>query len=265
MRPGWSRKKEVGGKNMHGKTMKEIDGLQKEINKFRPLPRSALKQLRDYYRIGLTYSSNALEGNSLTETETKIVLEEGITIGGKSLRDHYEAIGHSEAYDYLFRLSKKRIISEENILELHRLFYYRIDKENAGVYRKVPVIIAGVDAKFPPPSKIKPLMKELVKEIPSLMKKNHPVEYSALLHVRLVNIHPFIDGNGRAARLLMNLALLQAGYVITIIPPILRREYLDSLKASNRGDNTPFINLITTMVYESQKDYLRILQALNER
>ena len=265
MRSGLSRKKGEGGKNMHGKTVKEIDGLQKEINKFSPLPRNALKQLRDHYRIGLTYSSNALEGNSLTETETKIVLEKGITIGGKPLKDHYEAIGHSEAYDYLFQLSKKRIISEENILEFHRLFYYRIDQENAGVYRKVPVIIAGVNLKFPPPSKINPLMKEFVREIPSLMEKNHPVEYSALLHLRLVNIHPFIDGNGRTARLLMNLALLQAGYVITIIPPILRREYLDSLKASNRGDNRPFIDLIMTMVYESQKDYLRILQALNER
>ncbi len=250
---------------MYGKTVKEMDSLQKEINKFRPLRRNALKQLRDYYRVGLTYSSNALEGNSLTETETKIVLEEGITIGGKPLKDHYEAIGHSEAYDYLFQLSKKKIITEENVLQFHRLFYYRIDKENAGVYRKVPVIITGADVKFPPPSKIKSLMHKFVGEIPLLMKKNHPVEYSALLHLRLVNIHPFIDGNGRAARLLMNLALIQTGYVITIIPPILRREYLDSLKASNRGDNKPFFDLIIRMVYESQKDYLRILQALNER
>ncbi len=250
---------------MYEKTVREVDELQKEINTYRPLSRNALKQLREYYRIGLTYSSNALEGNSLTETETKIVLEEGITIGGKPLKDHYEAIGHGEAYDYLFRLSKKKNITEEDILEFHKLFYYRIDKENAGTYRKVPVIIAGLDVKFPPPSKIKPLMQEFVKEIPSLMEKNHPVEYSSLLHLRLVNIHPFIDGNGRTARLLMNLALLQAGYVITIIPPILRREYLDSLKASNRGDNKPFIDLMIKMVCESQKDYLRILQTLNER
>jgi len=248
-----------------GKTIKQVDTLQKEINKYRPLPRNALKQLREYYRIGLTYSSNALEGNSLTETETKIVLEEGITIGGKPLRDHYEAIGHSEAYDRLFRFSKKRTITEENILEFHRLFFYRIDKNNAGVYRKVPILLAGVDVKFPPPSKIKTLMQEFVREIPLLMEKRHSVEYSALLHLRLVNIHPFIDGNGRTARLLMNLALLQAGYVITIIPPVLRREYLDSLRASNRGDNKPFIDLIVTMVYESQKDYLRILQTLNEK
>lgn len=249
---------------MFGKTIKEIDALQKEINQFRPLPRQALKQLKEYYRVGLTYSSNALEGNSLTETETKIVLEDGITIGGKPLRDHYEAAGHSEAYDHLFTLSKNRDITEENILEFHRLFYYRIDQENAGVYRKVPVILTGADVKFPPPGKIKSLMQDFAREIPALMEQNHPVEYSALLHLRLVHIHPFIDGNGRTARLLMNLALLQGGYVITIIPPVLRPEYLDSLKAGNRGDNQPFIALIRTMVYESQKDYLRILQALSE-
>ena len=157
------------------------------------------------------------------------------------------------------------MITEEDILEMHKLFYYRIDKKNAGVYRRVPVIITGVDFKFPPPSKIKSLMQEFLKEIPLLRKKCHPVEFSALLHLRLAHIHPFVDGNGRAARLLMNLALLQAGYVITIIPPILRREYLDSLKASNRGDNKPFINLIVAMVYESQKDYLRMLETLNEK
>jgi Fic family protein len=250
---------------MYTRTIKEVDALQREINKFRPLSRNALKQLKEYYRIGLTYSSNALEGNSLTETETKIVLEEGMTIGGKPLKDHLEAMGHSEAYDQLYKLSKNKVIAEEDILEMHKLFYYRIDKKNAGVYRKVPVIITGTDVKFPPPSKIKPLMHEFTRKIPLLRKKYHPVDYSALIHLRLVHIHPFIDGNGRAARLLMNLALLQTGYVITIIPPILRREYLDSLKASNRGDNKPFINLITAMVYESQKDYLRILQTLNEK
>ena len=250
---------------MYTHTIKEVEALQKEINEYRPLSRHALKQLKEYYRIGLTYSSNALEGNSLTETETKIVLEEGITIGGKPLKDHFEAMGHSEAYDYLYKLFRKKIITEENILELHKLFYYRIDKKNAGVYRKVPVIITGVDFKFPPPSKIKPLMQEFLKEIPLLRKKYHPVEHSALLHLGLAHIHPFVDGNGRAARLLMNLALLQSGYVITIIPPVLRREYLDSLKASNRGDTKPFINLIAAMVYESQKDYLRILETLNEK
>ncbi|MBI4595853.1 MAG: Fic family protein [Candidatus Tectomicrobia bacterium] len=242
----------------------EIDALQKGINQFRPLSSHALKQLKEYYRIGLTYTSNALEGNSLTETETRIVLEEGITIGGKPLKDHFEAIGHSEAYDHLYKLAGKAVITERDLLELHILFYYRIDRESAGVYRKVPVIIAGVDVQFPPPSKIKPLMQAFIKEIPVLKETHHAVEYAALLHLKLVAIHPFIDGNGRIARLLMNLALLQTGYVITLIPPVMRNEYLESLKAGNRGDNSRFLNLILNLVYESQKEYLRLLRTLHE-
>lgn len=245
--------------------IKKIDQQQEEINQYRPLDRNILKQLKEYYRIGLTYSSNALEGNSLTETETKIVIEEGITIGGKSLRDHYEAIGHSEAYDLLYKLIKNKGIKEENILKLHKLFYYRIDPGNAGKYRKVPVIITGSDVKFPPPGKISVLMKEFVNNIPLLQKKYHPVEYSALLHKEFITIHPFIDGNGRTARLLMNLALLQSGYVIAVIPPVLRKEYLESLKKCDKGDNIPFINLILTMVCECQKEYLRLLRTLNEK
>src|SRR3989339_2164733 len=105
--------------------LKENDELRERINAYRPLSENAVQQLREYYRIGLTYSSNAIEGNSLTETETKIVIEDGITIGGKPLRDHYEAIGHSEAYDLLHRLAKNKEITENDILDLHRLFYYR--------------------------------------------------------------------------------------------------------------------------------------------
>ncbi|MBI3535430.1 MAG: Fic family protein, partial [Deltaproteobacteria bacterium] len=112
--------------------IKEIDKLNKQIDEFRPINKALLKQIKEYFRIGLTYSSNAIEGNTLTETETKIVLEDGLTIAGKPLKDHYEVSGHSEAYDMIYDFSKKRTISEKEILEIHRLFYYRIDKENAG-------------------------------------------------------------------------------------------------------------------------------------
>ncbi len=119
----------------------QIDALQKQIESFRPLSSSALAQIKEYFRVGLTYSSNALEGNTLTETETKVVLEDGLTIAGKPLKDHYEASGHSEAFDAIYNLAKKKTFSEKDILQIHRLFYYRIDKQNAGHYRKVPVII----------------------------------------------------------------------------------------------------------------------------
>lgn len=247
---------------MYDNKIKQIDILKKEIAQIRPLKSKILKQLKEYYRIGLTYSSNALEGNSLTETETKIVLEEGITIGGKLLKDHYEVVGHAQAYDYLYRILEKEKIEENDILQLHRLFYYRIDVENAGKYRNEQVYITGTDFLPPKPEQIPRLMKEFVENLPKKQKEYHEIEFAALLHLNFVTIHPFIDGNGRCARLLMNLALLKTGYVVTIIPPILRNEYISSIKtAQMTKDNTVFINFISNMVYEGMKDYLRLISA----
>ncbi|MHB9098246.1 MAG: Fic family protein [Syntrophales bacterium] len=240
--------------------LKKIDALKDKIDAHRPLDGRMLKQIREYFRIGMTYSSNALEGNSLTETETKIVIEDGITIGGKPVRDHLEALGHSEAYDFLFRLAKNQDITEANIKELHRLFYYRIDAKQAGKYRKRRVIITGTDFIPPAPERIPELMKVFVGRIPAIRAERHPVEFAAVIHKELVTIHPFIDGNGRAARLLMNLALLQAGYPVAIIPPVLRRDYLDTLNKTHKGGDKPFVNFIAGVCYESAKEYLRLLE-----
>jgi len=245
--------------------IKDVDKLQKEINKYRPLSPHAVSQLKEYYRISLTYSSNAIEGNSLTEIETKVILEDGLTIGGKSVREHQEAIGHSEAYDLLHTFAQTKTITEKDIKELHRMFYYRIDEANAGEYRKKRVIISGSEFEPPAPNKVSALMKKLVKAVPSMREQYHPVEFAALFHKEFVEIHPFIDGNGRTARLLMNLSLLQDGYVITLIPPVLRSEYIRYLESSHKGNITPFINFISSMVYESQRDYLRLLQAVEEK
>lgn len=240
--------------------LKKIDALRDKIGTHRPLDSHMLKQVREYFRIGMTYSSNALEGNSLTETETKIVIEDGMTIGGKPVRDHLEALGHSEAYDLLFRLAKNRDITEANVKELHRLFYYRIDPKQAGKYRKRRVIITGTDFIPPAPEKIPALMITFDERLPDQRTKHHPVEFAAIIHKEFVTIHPFIDGNGRVARLLMNLTLLQAGYPVAIIPPVLRREYLDTLNKTHKGDDGPFINFISSVCYESAKEYLRLLE-----
>lgn len=245
----------------------EVDEAKKQIEKYRPLDKHACEQLKEYYRIRFTYSSNAIEGNSLTETETKIVLEDGITIGGKPLKDHYEAVGHRDAYDLLYKLSGNDGVTEKNILDLHKLFYYRIDNKQAGKYRKVQVFITGSDFSPPSAGDVPRLMKKLTESLPALKEKYHPVEYAALLHLELVTIHPFVDGNGRTARLLMNLALLQTGYVITIIPPVLRQVYISAI-AKSQGkikDIKSFVNFISAMVYESQQDYLRMLNALNRK
>ncbi len=238
------------------------DKLQEIIRAHRPLDAYEVMQLKEYYRIGLTYSSNALEGNSLTESETKAVLEDGITIGGKPLKDHFEAIGHSDAFDLLYKLAESREITENDILGLHRLFYYRIDTDSAGKYRERNVIITGTDFTPPTPTEIPPAMQEFIGRFPSL-RQLHPIEYAAMLHLNLVTIHPFIDGNGRTARLLMNLALLQAGFPITIIPPIIRGDYISALRDSNKGNDKPFFNFITCCVWESQKEYLRMLKSLD--
>lgn len=248
--------------NKYENRFSEVDRLQEQIAALRPLCPHDLQQLKEYYRVGLTYSSNALEGNSLTESETKVVLEDGLTIGGKPLKDHYEAAGHSESFDLLYKLSKNVDITENNILNLHKLFYYRIDSKLAGKYRDRMVIITGTD--FIPSSHVDvPAKMQEFSEKIATMKKLHPVIYAARLHAELVTIHPFIDGNGRTARLLMNLALMQYGYPITVIPPILRSDYIEAVKETNKGDFRLFDNFISCLVWEAQRDYLRLVKALD--
>src|SRR4030066_694207 len=115
--------------------LNKIDSLKFALDGYRPFSEHVVKQLRDYYRIGLTYTSNAIEGNTLTESETKVVIEDGLTIGGKSIREHSEAIGHARAYDHIYSLLNKAL-PEEDVLYLHRLFFQQIEPENAGKYRQ---------------------------------------------------------------------------------------------------------------------------------
>lgn len=241
------------------KILAEIDRLQKEINKHRPINKTVLKQIREYYKVGLTYASNAIEGNSLTESETKIVIEDGLTINGKPLKDHFEAIGHGEAYDLMYKLYRDYAIAEADIKKLHELFYYRIDAKNAGKYRKVKVFISGSKYPLPLPENVPGLMADFARKLSAMKKLLHPVDLAARIHKDFVFIHPFVDGNGRVARLLMNLALLQAGYNITIIPPIRRRDYIDALEKA-REDDKPFTAFIAEMVMEAQKDYIRLFE-----
>ncbi|OAT80338.1 Fic family protein [Desulfotomaculum copahuensis] len=238
----------------------KVDYYHKAINEVRPFEGHMLTQLKDYYRIGLTWSSNAIEGNTLTISETKMVLEDGLTVGGHPLRDLYEAVGHGEAYDFMFTLIGKRSITVQDIKAMHRLFYKSIDEGNAGTWRKVNVVVSGSGYAFPVPQEIEKQMRKLEKWVQDKRNNFHPVTFAALLHLKFVTIHPFIDGNGRTGRLIMNLALIQDGFQLAIIPPVLRAEYFDTIRQyQNKGNPAPFYDFIAERVYETQKEIMRLL------
>lgn len=237
-----------------------IDRYKAALDAVRPFEGDTLKELRDYYKIGLTWSSNALEGNTLTISETKVVLEDGLTIGGRPLRDFYETVGHGAAYDFMFTLVGKRRVRVEDVKALHRLFYRQIDEPQAGVWRDRPVIVTGSSYVFPAPADIEREMRELEAWATAERDGLHPVEFAALLHLKLVTVHPFIDGNGRTSRLVMNMALLQDGYQLAIIPPICRSDYLAAIRQYQlHGDSIPFIDFIAERVVESEKEIMRLL------
>ncbi|MDP4143337.1 MAG: Fic family protein [Bacillota bacterium] len=240
---------------------KDIDKKKKLLDSKRPLARSAVENLKKYFDLELTYNSNAIEGNTLTITETKVILEDGLTIGkGKSLREHLEVINHKEAIDYIDDIVSKNIdISERVIKDLHYIILKSIDNKNAGEYRQSNVLISG--------SQHKPvehyLVKERMQELIDWYNKNqdilHPIELAAEFHFRYVYIHPFIDGNGRTARLLMNLILMRNGYPLTVVKTENRDEYMKALeKASIGGKLDDFIYIIKDAVDKSLDIYLYI-------
>ena len=238
--------------------IEKIDRYKNAIDELRPFEGHLLNEIKGYYRIGLTWSSNAIEGNTLTESETKVLLEDGLTIGGKPLRDTFEALGHAKAYDFMFTLLGSRQITEIDALTMHHMFYKDIDPIFAGQYRTKPVIITGSKYAVCKVDRIEAEMKKLFQWAASDRDKYHPVEFAAQLHKRFVFIHPFIDGNGRISRLLMNTALIQDGYILSIIPPVLRQEYINLLEHAHKDDR-PFIDFIAERVLESEKEIMRLL------
>lgn len=190
--------------NISGDFFSKIDDKKKILDSKRPIPRNTLNSLRENYVLEWTYNSNAIEGNTLTLVETKVVLE-GITVGGKSMREHLEVINHKEAIEFLEALAKEdNNLSEFDIKSIHNLVLKGIDNENAGKYRTQNVIISGAKH-IPPESILVPeQMEQLILRYNEWCEKYHPIVVAALLHGEFVKIHPFIDGNGRTSRLLMN-------------------------------------------------------------
>jgi len=238
--------------------IKKAELCHQVINKTRPLEGDMLKQVRDFFRISTTWSSNALEGNTLTISETKVLLEDGITVGGKSLRETLEAYGHSHAYDYMFSLIDEKTILESDIKELHRLFYSGISESKAGVYRTVRVVITGSSYPVCAPDKIGQEIKYLCDWIEKERNNYDPITFAAELHRRFIFIHPFEDGNGRTARLLMNTALIQKGYLPCVISPYIRNDYIQALEGAH-AEPEKFIRFIAEAELETEKDFIRAL------
>lgn len=240
-----------------------VESLRNEWVSCKPLDSLQLSKLQEYFKVQYTYDSNRIEGNTLTLKETHLVLQEGVTISGKSLKDHLEAINHSDAIDFMHDIiTRKEAFTSRVLMQLHQLILQGVDNKHAGVYRTVPVMISGSKHVPPEPYMIPHLMHEYF----DFYEKNrdiiHPVILAAEMHERLVTIHPFIDGNGRVSRLVMNFILLSNGYSVLILKGDTesRLQYYDALeKVQVDGDPAPFHSLIVRHAEESLKQHLSLV------
>jgi Fic family protein len=241
-----------------------IDEKKSRLDALRPLNNEQLNNLKKLYDVDLTYNSNAIEGSTLTYSETKLILNEGLTIGGKKINEHLEAINHKEAIDFIESLSNASTndIKLKEILDIHYLILKGINTSEAGKFRTREVGVRKSDGEiyhFTNPLKVQEQMEQFVIWLQT-QSQIHPVVLATLTHYKFVSIHPFIDGNGRTARLLMNLVLLQNGYPQAVIKVVNRAEYILAIeKAQSENSLDDFYFVIANAVGESLDAYLQIL------
>lgn len=238
--------------------LKQIDEKKALLDSKKPFPRHTLKSLREKLLVEWTYHSNAIEGNTLTLSETKVVLE-GITIAGKTLQEHLEVINHKEAIGYIEEIiSNQAPLSEWQIKNIHSIVLKGILPANAGIYRQENVFISGAEHIPPDFVQVPAQMAELLEWYSGQAQSFHVVERAAILHSQFVKIHPFVDGNGRTARLLLNFELMKNGYVPIIIKKEQRVEYYDFLDFSHiKGDYSPFIQLVARILEATLDFYIQ--------
>jgi Fic family protein len=245
------------------KKLDQIDLLREQWQSKKPLDGIQLKKMEEYFHVKYTYESNRIEGNTLTYQETHLVVHEGLTIGGKSMVEHLEAINHQEAIDWVMTLVRgKEDLDKRNLLSLHHLILKSIDSRNAGKYRDVPVRIGGSEHVPPQPYLIGKLMEDYFIHYEKQQAKLHPVLLAAEMHERLVSIHPFIDGNGRTSRLVMNFILLRHGYTLANLKgdEESRMAYYQALeRVQLDADPEPFYHLILDRVKESLEEHLELV------
>lgn len=241
--------------------LKQLDELKNELNHLRNQQGDKVVKAFD---IEYTYESNKIEGNTLTLQETALVIEKGLTIGGKTLNEHLEAINHAHAIEFIKELAKdKNNITERDVLQIHRLILQGINNENAGKYRNVQVLISGAKHVPPQPYLVQKEMESLFIWYNENKDYLHPIVLSAEMHERLVTIHPFIDGNGRTSRLLMNLILLQNGFPIAILKGDAdnRLKYYNALETAQiNNDKQPFIGFIIENIKDTMQRIINVVK-----
>ena len=242
---------------------KKIDELRNKLKTLRPLNSAELKRLRDEFIIENTYDSNAIEGNTLTLRETALILQEGVTIAEKPLREHLEAIGHRDAFEYIATLADANTpLSELVIKEIHSLVLMN-DTLNKGVYRSMPVAIVGAAHKPPQPYLVPVQMEALIADYEGMKRDMHIIEAITEFHLRFEGIHPFIDGNGRTGRLILNLELIKAGLLPVNIRFADRRKYYDCFDSYFADGQKP--DALAALIAEYEKDELQKYIAMLEQ
>lgn len=256
--------KPVDGRRLRHKEVSEqylaifsrIDALKEQLDRRRPLTAGELKRLQDEFLVDYTYNSNAIEGNTLTLQETALVLE-GLTVDQKPLKDHLEAVGHKDAFLYVQELVRDKVSFSETIMKQIHTLVLMDRPEDRGIYRRIPVRIMGAYHTPPDPVMVPELMEHLVKEFPD--SKLHPIERASLFHLKFEGIHPFVDGNGRTGRLILNLFLMQNGYPPINVKFTDRKRYYDAFDSYYRdNDASAMVQMVAEYVEEQLNRYMTI-------
>lgn len=239
----------------------QLDKMRAVLNEHRPLHADILREIQADLMIKYNHESNAIEGNSLSIFETRALLESGITANGKPFKDHLDILNHQEAIYYLADLVRDNTpLSDKVIKDFHYLILQKTKNEReAGKYRTMPVVIQGADHEPPQPYLVEPQMSELLAWNAEQLGKIHDVQRIAILHSRFVGIHPFIDGNGRTGRLILNLELMKAGFQVCILKAENRAEYYRALSLADKGDYEAIGEFIATATYATMKRTLTIM------
>ena len=247
---------------LNQKIKKRIDDKLARLQKHRPLSKNFVEKLREQFSVEMTYNSNAIEGNTMTLQETFLVLKEGLTIKGKTFEEHLEVKNHSEALNYLYEIvdgSKNIQLSNKLIRDIHALVVRTEDHAQPGSYRTTEVRISGSQHIPTPGYQVSSEMNNFIEKF-SKKSQLHPIEHAALLHHVFVSIHPFLDGNGRTGRLLMNISLMRKGYPLVILLKNDRKKYYRLLEKGRANDMNSFVNFIAQAVERSLDLYLSAIE-----